>query len=356
MGEASRSKYVYRAQATRAAEQLPPPGAADRAGVLLPFPGAESKRAGTAGPGFHPEEERGNRPLPRKKRRMDIPFIVGLLVLTMGLGIAGTLAWDMTTPGGVIDLPAAAGEPAPGAAWTEADALLPRTADAGDAYLADTLFLGDSNTERLYYLGYIGLENMAAKRAIGVGAVTRHPCVYYEEKTDPLTIPEAVALARPRRVVMTFGTNDIADGTSQRAFIADYREAIAAIRNAYPHCDIIVNSIPPAAENTTYATVTAAKVQAYNRALLAMCAEEQVHFLNSHEALADKEGNCRAGYTIGDGLHLSEKGLEAMLGYFRTHALQTEDMRPAATARTPARRETPYNDPPPQSETPEAPA
>ena len=44
-------------------------------------------------------------------------------------------------------------------------ALLTETADAGTDYLNDTLFLGDSNTVRLYNNGLISLQQFCAKEA-----------------------------------------------------------------------------------------------------------------------------------------------------------------------------------------------
>ena len=46
-------------------------------------------------------------------------------------------------------------------------ALLTETADAGTEYLDSTLFLGDSNTVRLYNNGLISLQQFCAKEGIG---------------------------------------------------------------------------------------------------------------------------------------------------------------------------------------------
>ena len=46
-------------------------------------------------------------------------------------------------------------------------ALLTETADAGTDYLNNTLFLGDSNTVRLYNNGLISLQQFCAKEGIG---------------------------------------------------------------------------------------------------------------------------------------------------------------------------------------------
>ena len=50
-------------------------------------------------------------------------------------------------------------------------ALLAETPDAGEEYLAQTLFLGDSNTVRLYNNGLVSLQQFCAKEG---SACTRH--------------------------------------------------------------------------------------------------------------------------------------------------------------------------------------
>ena len=87
-------------------------------------------------------------------------------------------------------------------------ALLTETADAGTDYLNDTLFLGDSNTVRLYNNGLISLQQFCAKEGIGTQVALNEGIVTFKKDSNHYTIPQAVAMMKPRRVVMTFGTND----------------------------------------------------------------------------------------------------------------------------------------------------
>lgn len=52
---------------------------------------------------------------------------------------------------------------------------------------------------------------------------------------------------KPRRVVMTFGTNDT--GMEVADFISNYTALVQAIQEAYPYTDLIVNTVPPIPEN-----------------------------------------------------------------------------------------------------------
>ncbi|MBS5513098.1 MAG: lipase [Faecalibacterium prausnitzii] len=206
-------------------------------------------------------------------------------------------------------------------------ALLTETADAGTDYLNDTLFLGDSNTVRLYNNGLISLQQFCAKEGIGTQVALNEGIVTFKKDSNHYTIPQAVAMMKPRRVVMTFGTNDT--GMEVSDFIAHYTALIQAIQQSYPYTDIIVNTVPPVpADHSNYPHMDQAKIDDFNMALLALCEQLGVRFLNSAEALKGSDGYGIADYYTSGDIHLKSAGLKAVLNYLRTHALQTEDRRP----------------------------
>ena len=206
-------------------------------------------------------------------------------------------------------------------------ALLTETADAGTDYLNDTLFLGDSNTVRLYNNGLISLQQFCAKEGIGTQVALSEGIVTFKKDSNHYTIPQAVAMMKPRRVVMTFGTNDT--GMEVSDFIAHYTALIQAIQQSYPYTDIIVNTVPPVpADHSNYPHMDQAKIDDFNMALLDMCEQLGVRFLNSAEALKGSDGYGIADYYTSGDIHLKSAGLKAVLNYLRTHALQTEDRRP----------------------------
>ena len=206
-------------------------------------------------------------------------------------------------------------------------ALLTETADAGTDYLNDTLFLGDSNTVRLYNNGLISLQQFCAKEGIGTQVALSEGIVTFKKDSNHYTIPQAVAMMKPRRVVMTFGTNDT--GMEVSDFIAHYTALIQAIQQSYPYTDIIVNTVPPVpADHSNYPHMDQAKIDDFNMALLDLCEQLGVRFLNSAEALKGSDGYGIADYYTSGDIHLKSAGLKAVLNYLRTHALQTEDRRP----------------------------
>ena len=201
-------------------------------------------------------------------------------------------------------------------------ALLTETADAGTEYLDNTLFLGDSNTVRLYNNGLISLQQFCAKEGIGTQVALNDGIVTFKNDTTHYTIAQAVAKMKPRRVVMTFGTNDT--GMEVADFISNYTALVQAIQEAYPYTDIIVNTVPPIPENhSNYPHMDQAKIDDFNMALLNMCEQLGVKFLNTAE-----NGYGQPDYYTDGDIHLKSAGLKAALSYLRTHAYQTEDRRP----------------------------
>ena len=142
---------------------------------------------------------------------------------------------------------------------------------------------------------------------------------------------------KPRRVVIMLGTNDT--GMSVDEFIKNYTALVQAIQESYPYTDIIVNTVPPVpANHANYPHMDQTKIDDFNMALLSMCEQMGLKFLNSAEALKDANGYGREDYYQTGDIHLKPVGLKAMLSYLRTHAYQTDDRRPD-TANIPTRAE-----------------
>lgn len=278
------------------------------------------------------KRQQQNETMTPMQHRAVLVCILCVLAVLLTFGITTTLlkkeepAPSVSEP---AEGPAAPGEDLSGHYQIDnaSTALLTETADAGTDYLNDTLFLGDSNTVRLYNNGLISLQQFCAKEGIGTQVALNEGIVTFKKDSNHYTIPQAVAMMKPRRVVMTFGTNDT--GMEVPDFIAHYTALIQAIQQSYPYTDIIVNTVPPVpADHSNYPHMDQAKIDDFNMALLEMCEQLGVRFLNSAEALKGSDGYGIADYYTSGDIHLKSAGLKAVLNYLRAHALQTEDRRP----------------------------
>ena len=278
------------------------------------------------------KKQQQNETMTPMQHRAVLVCILCVLAVLLTFGITTTLlkkeepAPSVSEP---AEGPAAPGEDLSGHYQIDnaSTALLTETADAGTDYLNDTLFLGDSNTVRLYNNGLISLQQFCAKEGIGTQVALNEGIVTFKRDSNHYTIPQAVAMMKPRRVVMTFGTNDT--GMEVPDFIAHYTALIQAIQQSYPYTDIIVNTVPPVpADHSNYPHMDQTKIDDFNMALLDLCEQLGVRFLNSAEALKGSDGYGIADYYTSGDIHLKSAGLKAVLNYLRTHALQTEDRRP----------------------------
>ena len=142
----------------------------------------------------------------------------------------------------------------------------------GQEYIDETLFIGDSNTYRMISYGFTSLENDIGVVSMGIQMVTTKPCVYFKGYANPVTIPEAVKIMQPRRIIMTFGTNNTI-GWSTETFIDSYRTALEAIHDAYPYADIIINSIPPVHQYRDNPDITMQTIDKFNLGLVELAEE-----------------------------------------------------------------------------------
>lgn len=277
------------------------------------------------------KRQQQNETMTPMQHRAVLVCVLCVLAVLLTFGITTTL---LKKEESAPSVPESVADPAPGKDLSghyqidnTSAALLTETADAGTDYLNDTLFLGDSNTVRLYNNGLISLQQFCAKEGIGTQVALSEGIVTFKKDPNHYTIPQAVAMMKPRRVVMTFGTNDT--GMEVPDFIAHYTALIQAIQQSYPYTDIIVNTVPPVpADHSNYPHMDQAKIDDFNMALLALCEQLGVRFLNSAEALKGSDGYGIADYYTSGDIHLKSAGLKAVLNYLRTHALQTEDRRP----------------------------
>ena len=123
------------------------------------------------------------------------------------------------------------------------------------------------------------------------------------------------------------GDNDT--GMEVADFISNYTALVQAIQESYPYTDIIVNTVPPVpANHANYPNMDQTKIDDFNMALLNMCEQLGLKFLNTAETLKGDDGYGKADYYTSGDIHLKSAGLKAALNYLRTHACETTDNRP----------------------------
>lgn len=78
--------------------------------------------------------------------------------------------------------------------------ILEQSADAGESYIDETLFLGDSNTARMYRMfDYCSYDNAIGSVGMSAKSLATFACVQLSTGSGYLTMPQAVAKLQPRR-------------------------------------------------------------------------------------------------------------------------------------------------------------
>lgn len=289
---------------------------------------------------------------------MKLPVLLAVAALAICLTGCSHAQTD-ATPSATSETAEAAATAAPAATpatsaepvCAEVGTILPETADAGRSYVDETLFIGDSNTARyLLYANETGtaftsLNNNIGVVSMGVGSITSLKCEKFKGSSAMYTVPDAVAMLKPKRIIICYGTNNLSgSSTDATNYIKTYLQGLQAIQTAWPYCDIIVSAIPPLDQQRENTNLTMTQVDAYNAALVQMCEENGFKFLNSAEVLRDDAtGWAKKDYTLSDGVHLSKEAVTAYFTYVRTHAYAAEDRRPQPLGTIPTPDGVPAN-------------
>jgi len=122
-------------------------------------------------------------------------------------------------------------------------------------------------------------------------------------------LPEIVA-AKPKKIFIMIGINDIAKNIPDEVIIGNYKKIITSIEKATPATQIIVQSILPT--NNTFTEFKnhqnkTEHILKINSFLKQFCQEKKIVFLNLYPKFLDATGKLDKQYT-NDGLHINGYG------------------------------------------------
>lgn len=202
--------------------------------------------------------------------------------------------------------------------------ILKETPKAGDSYIDETVFYGDSITYNFAYY-----KNLPWKVIWAKSSVTPENAHTWTVPINPygvdMTLIDALEKYKPKRLVITLGANAVATMT-ESYFISTYEKLIEKIKENSPSTLIIVQSIFPVDSKwdtytNTNRTINNTSINRLNYLLAQMCERQKIKFLNSATVLKDENGQCKKGYCYyTDGIHLMPEGNKRVVEYIKTHA------------------------------------
>ncbi len=204
--------------------------------------------------------------------------------------------------------------------------VLGQSADMGQAYIDDIIFLGDSTTYHMINRAVLtgGKQTKQVwSGALGTltldGNIHKTTIVYPETDTE-MTIADAAAQEKPKYMVITLGVNGVAYA-NETQFKAYYGKLVAAIKAASPDTAIMLGSIFPVSESYDQkgGKLCNANIDIANGWIKQIAAEHGCKYLDTASVLKDNNGCMIAAYDNGDGIHMTADAYKAVLQYIRTH-------------------------------------
>lgn len=186
-------------------------------------------------------------------------------------------------------------------------------------------FFGDSTTAHLALRGGIPQERVWS----GVGStvlfetVNAVKCVHLQKENRDLSLAEAVALKKPRILVITVGVSGGAGRLSRESFVSIYRELLLSVRKASPETKLLVQSLLPLSDQSVkhYKRLTKEAVVQANGWVRDLCAEMRIPYVDTHAKLIDPNtGYLKPEYQNDEYMHLTAQAYEVILANLRAYA------------------------------------
>lgn len=194
---------------------------------------------------------------------------------------------------------------------------VPESEAVDDSYFDDAVFVGDSRTEGLKM--YSGLDSSQFFSSVGMDVDKVFTDQVVSLNGQLLTVAQALEQASYSKVYIMLGMNELG-WVYESVFADNYARIIDTIRESHPDATIYVQSILPVSQwkdgsNDIYTNANVVRLQ---KALVAMCEEKGVNYVNVAEGIQDEQGYLPSESTQ-DGVHLTPKYCQRWMDYLKTH-------------------------------------
>lgn len=206
---------------------------------------------------------------------------------------------------------------------------VPESEPVSPDWFDDAAFIGDSIMQTLYWycedshpLGdvqFLCAGSLSATNALwDISDESVHP-VYNGVKTR---LEDAVADCGAKNVYIMLGTNNISFGIDKAT--SDMALMIGDILEKSPEANILIMSVPPMTRtsNIWYDDLNTDRINEYNEAMRALCAENGWYFVDVGPEFRDDEGNLDTDYCsdpYGMGIHFTNEAAQLWIDYLLTH-------------------------------------
>ena len=260
-----------------------------------------------------------------------ICILVCLVAVSVGLVIAAVNRSSASPFSTVVDLRGSGSDPN-AVMSTESGAestllQLAQSADRGEEYINRLTFICDSSVIGLRDFGLLaGGRDTYQVWGTDTGSLKitelSNSTVIYPADGSFRSFGECAGYAAPEILVIMVGQDGLS-GTDEALFKSNYQSLLTSVRASSPSSAIICCSISSVSANYTGADgLTPDIVKTANEWIKALSAENGVYFCDTAESVSD--GSYVFGsYLSANGKTLNSAGLDEILVYLRTHALES---------------------------------
>lgn len=193
-------------------------------------------------------------------------------------------------------------------AVTPPDAKFTRSAEY-DAFLSDTVFVGDSICSGLRVYKILPEDSVLAKGSVGARSVFDYK---YPLRGTEFSLTYALTVLKPKYVVFSMGMNDIRMTTAEK-YCENYGKLLDTIHAVIPEATLYVASITPISATCKFSTN--AHIDSYNEAVKTYISglNKGYRYVDFTKYMKDTGNNLKANYSGNDGIHLTTIAYQAML-------------------------------------------
>lgn len=185
-------------------------------------------------------------------------------------------------------------------------------------YFNDAVFVGDSISTGIELYGVMDGTTVLAGTGANLSSVYTEPYVKQEDGSR-IAIMDGLKQAQFRKVYILLGGNEVRDVEKSR-FIERYASFLDDVRELQPDALIYVQSILPVTKNNNY-NMDNNRIDEFNQALLALCEEKQVYYLNVAECMKDENGMLPDAASPADGMHFGPEYYNKWFDYLKQHTV-----------------------------------
>ena len=201
------------------------------------------------------------------------------------------------------------------------------TADAGMSYIDDMIFVGESTTAHFRRSGALTGGTLTKQvwsnelNTMMLDLTILHKPIIYPETGTEMTIPTAVALHKPKYIVLSFGVNGLSGfGKNENLYKTAYGKLISAIHEASPDTVVLLQTVYPLSACADGAADKNAIIRRLNGLLPDIAQTYDAYVVDTASAITDANGYLPDSMHNGDGMHLKNEVYVELVKYLRTHA------------------------------------